>query len=154
MYSITPALALGLALVSNAAADFSVYTTYVQGPVGGTSANYAIFSGPPDCSEAEDSPVFVSSKDLSSSNGIRCSGDNGGCAGSGGEINELEMRRGDMHWTYYGDSGDLVDTDNNLVGNCRIDQSDDYNCNLGIGLITGDRILFCETDQTPNGLGN
>lgn len=153
MYSIAPVFALGLALAGNAVADFSVYSTYAQGIRGGTTSRFNLYSSTPSCDDAEDTG-FGSSSDLSSGSGIRCDGNDNGCTGSGGSINELEMRSGDMHWTYYGDSGDLVDTDSNLIGNCYIDQSDDYSCNLVIGLVNGNRILYCETDQTPEGLSN
>lgn len=143
-----------LGLTSSALADFYVYYAYTQGLTGGTDGSWSLFSSPPDCNDLGDAPVFTDEDDVSSGRGIRC---DGGCSGvSDDDIDELEMKWGDMHWTYYRNrGGNLVDTDDNTVGNCEMDRSHELsNCFVGVGKFDGWRVLSCETDEEPEGLGN
>lgn len=137
---------------------FAFYHNYLQGVIGGTDTTYKIFSTPPSCEDLGNAPAMGASNDVSSSRGVRCSGD--GCTGIGGTgvIDQLEINWGQTHWTYYHDRGDghLVDTNNNGVGLCHQPEPNELDCMIGaIGHMSARRVLRCETDgPVPDGLGN
>jgi len=156
MRAYAPAVVLALAGTVVHGYTFAMYNVYTQGVIGGTSTSYKIFSTPPDCDDLDNAVSMSSSTDVSGGNGVRCEGSCTGI-GEGNVIDELEMRIGDTHWTYYRDRGDdnLVDTNDNRVGSCHIPPSNYVECFVGIGSFTGRRILRCDTDgQVPIGLGN
>lgn len=157
MRAYAPTIVLALAGTVVHGYTFAFYNVYTQGVIGGTDTSYSIFSIPPSCGDLDNAVSVRASSDVSGGNGVRCEGSR--CQGiGGGTIDELEVRIGDTHWTYYRDRGDdnLVDTNDNRVGSCHIPPGNEVQCQVGpIGKFTGRRILRCDTDgQVPRGLGN
>ena len=126
---------------------------YTQAPIGGTVDSFALFTSRLDCDDAGDAYVFISRTDLSPQEGIRCEGD--GCNGTSGNIDVLEMRKGDMHWTTYADRDvDMYDWGGTHVGICRENRSDEFECIPNVGHVGGYRLLFCEAEDEAEELGN
>ncbi|KNG45224.1 hypothetical protein DDE82_001753 [Stemphylium lycopersici] len=149
MRFIALTVALTASLVHLASANLDIHHVGIGGNgITGNGEGWQVYEAQANCDNAKD--WYWLDTDDASGRGALCEGD--GCGrgddDSADDITVLEMNFTDgYHWTYYKScNGDLVDTNDNPVGNCSPFPGPELNCGLTISRIEGYCKLRCIGD--------
>ncbi|KAM5353504.1 hypothetical protein ACJ41O_000154 [Fusarium nematophilum] len=145
-------LTLITGLASLATADFWIYEEQdFTGDI--TSEHFKFYNSLPDCAYVTGGSTAQSRKDDVSGDksGVRCDG----CWG--GDLTLIEFNNNMGHFTIYKDRNwEMVDLNDNVVGNCEPNGDDTYTCPIApTGQpAQGKSVIFCTSGHNADPINN
>ncbi|KAJ4345437.1 uncharacterized protein N0V89_011567 [Didymosphaeria variabile] len=145
-------IAAGLSGLSQVSAYWLVatdITSFISGPVGGDGYQWVHVDNL-DCNTMIDAPLVNDRSDVSGDKlGVRMESEEGTCDHGGNWWatecpTEVEQHFSDFHQTWYANrDNQMVDLGGRVVGSCRVDMTNDIQCEVTAGMARFQTLLEC-----------